>query len=391
MIYLDNAATTPIDPEAYNAMLPYLSWGQDLYGNPGSFHTLGRRAKDAVENARVQVAEFIGSKPEQIIFTSGGSEGNNLVFFGLADYLTRNNKKSLIVSAIEHDSVLNAARALHIKHGFHLREVPPIYGDGRIAAEDFWPVNGERDGLVSVMFSNNETGIANPVKEIASTCRNAGVLFHTDCVQAAGFYPLNVEELGCDFLTVSSHKIHGPKGVGAVFARDPSLLTPLIYGGSRQEFGLRGGTENVAGIVGFGKACEIAGRDLEKNRLHTEEAAMAFLYVLSDRIGYCCVRNGFSDIVGNKTVNVRFDGVDAETLLLMLDGYGVFASAGSACNSEELVPSHVLTAMGLTDDDARSSIRFSFSKMTNLSDAATAANVVANCVETLRKRNDGGA
>lgn len=391
MIYLDNAATTPLDPEVYSAMLPYLSWGQDNFGNPGSLHCLGRKAREAVENARVQVAEFIGSEPEQIIFTSGGSEGNSLVFFGLADYLEKQNKKSLFVSAIEHDSVLKAARALNIKRGFHVHEVQPILGSGCVAPEDFWPVDGARDGLVSVMYSNNETGAVNPVREITSICRENGVLFHTDCVQAAGFYPINVQKIGCDFLTLSAHKIHGPKGVGAVFAKDPSLLTPMIYGGSNQEFGIRGGTENVAGIVGFGKACEIAGLNLEKDHLHIEQAAMAFLFSLSQRIGYCCRKNGVSDIVGNKTVSICFDGVDAETLLLMLDSYGIYASAGSACNSKEVVPSHVLLAMGLSEEEAKSTVRFSFSKMTSLSDAADAAQTVANCVETLREYKHGGA
>lgn len=391
IIYLDNAATTPIDPEVYGAMLPWLSWGNDGYGNAGSLHSLGRRARDAVENARVQVAEFIGSEPEQIIFTSGGTEGNNMVFFGLEDHLRKINRKTLLVSAIEHDSVLKAADAMCIKRGFHVYKIPPCY-DGRIICEDLAPVMDHNVGLVSVMTSNNETGVNNPdVGRIASECHRHGALFHTDAVQAAGFEVLNVEDIGCDFMTISSHKIHGPKGTGAVFARDGGLLTPLIYGGSHQEFGLRGGTENVAGIVGFGKACEIAKRDLEKNRLHIEHVGMVFMNILWQRIGYCCVKNGAPDIIGNKTLSVRFNGLDAETLLLALDGRGVYASAGSACNSEDLVPSHVLMAMGLSAEEAKSSLRFSFSKMTSVSDAATAANVVSDCVEFLLSLKDGRA
>ena len=391
LIYLDNAATTPIDPGVYNAMLPWLNWGSDGYGNAGSLHSIGRRAKQAVENARVQVAEFIGSEPEQIIFTSGGTEGNNLVFLGLEDHLRKVNRKKLLVSAIEHDSVLNAANAMQIKRGFHVCKIPPCL-DGRVVFEDAACLLDGSVGLVSVMLSNNETGVFNPdVPWIAAESHRCGALFHTDAVQAAGFEKLDVEKLDCDFMTISSHKIHGPKGIGAVFAKDPSLLSPVLYGGSNQEFGLRGGTENVAGIVGFGKACEIAKRDLEKNRAHIEHVAMVFMTILSQRIGYCCVKNGLPDIVGNKTVSLRFEGIDAETLLLALDSCGVCASAGSACNSVDLVPSHVLMAMGLNAEEAKSSVRFSFSKMTSSCDAAAAANIVANCVDRLLSISHGGA
>ena len=388
-IYLDNAATTPIDPGVYNAMLPWLNWGSDGYGNAGSLHSLGRRAKQAVENARVQVAEFIGSEPEQIIFTSGGTEGNNLVFLGLEDHLRKVNRKKLLVSAIEHDSVLNAANAMQIKRGFHVCKIPPCL-DGRVVFEDAACLLDGSVGLVSVMLSNNETGVFNPdVPWIAAESHRCGALFHTDAVQAAGFEKLDVEKLDCDFMTISSHKIHGPKGIGAVFAKDPSLLSPVLYGGSNQEFGLRGGTENVAGIVGFGKACEIAGRELEQNRLRIEHAAVVFLNTLHQRLGDSCEKNGLPDLVHNKAVNILFRGVDAETLLLALDGCGVCASAGSACNSVDLVPSHVLLAMGLTPEEAKSSVRFSFSKWIGPHEAAQAANIVANCVEHLRGVSHG--
>lgn len=389
IIYLDNAATTPIDPGVYNTMLPWLNWGSDGYGNAGSLHSLGRRAKQAVENARVQVAEFIGSEPEQIIFTSGGTEGNNLVFLGLEDHLRKVNRKKLLVSAIEHDSVLNTANAMQIKRGFHVCKIPPCL-DGRVVFEDAACLLDGSVGLVSVMLSNNETGVFNPdVPWIAAESHRCGALFHTDAVQAAGFEKLDVEKLDCDFMTISSHKIHGPKGIGAVFAKDPSLLSPVLYGGSNQEFGLRGGTENVAGIVGFGKACEIAGRELEQNRLRIEHAAVVFLNTLHQRLGDSCEKNGLPDLVHNKAVNILFRGVDAETLLLALDGCGVCASAGSACNSVDLVPSHVLLAMGLTPEEAKSSVRFSFSKWIGPHEAAQAANIVANCVEHLRGVSHG--
>ena len=346
MIYLDNAATTPLDPEVLDAMLPYL---RGSYGNPGGLYKLGRDANTAVENARIQVAKFIGSKPDQVVFTSGGSEGNNLVFFGLRRHLDELGKKHLIVSAVEHDSVLKAAGAMASSHGFFVSRVMPTQACQILPTEVESAITSDT-GIVSVMFSNNETGVTNhDLDKIAEISHRYGSLFHTDAVQAAGFYDIDVEKTHCDFMTVSSHKLHGPKGVGAVFIRGKEIVDPLIYGGSHQEFGLRGGTENVAGIVGFGKACEIAQRDLETNRLKIEEAAMAFLFLLSSELGSNMMTwNGIDDIVGNKTVNLLFNRVDAETLILLLDANGVCASAGSACCSLEHTPSHVLTAMGLS-------------------------------------------
>ncbi len=382
MIYLDNAATTPIDMEVLEAMLPYLV---ERYGNPGGIYRLGREANAAVENARVQVAEFIGSKPEQILFTSGGSEGNTTVFFGLRPHLEKIGRKKLVVSAIEHDSVLNAAKAMYTRHGFQVDKILP-QPNGRVGWSEVAPAIRKDTGLVSVMMSNNETGVSNPdIMEIAAESHANGALFHTDAVQAAGFEAIDVSAINCDFLTVSSHKLYGPKGVGALYAKDRTPLSSVIFGGGNQEFGLRGGTENVAGIVGFGKACELAKRDLAKNRMQIERAATAFLIALSEKLDGSCVRNGIPDTVNNKTVSSRFEGVDAESLLLLLDGSGICASAGSACSSMEHKPSHVLTAMGLTAEEARSSVRFSFSKNISVEQAAEAASVVANCVATLRR------
>lgn len=385
MVYLDNAATTQIDPEVYNAMLPWISWGNDNYGNPGSLHSLGRRSHDAIENARVQVAEFIGSEPKQIVFTSGGSEGNSLVFLGMRKYLEACEKTHIIVSAIEHDSVLKAANRLEKEAGFCLTKVKPRAG-GHVCAIDVEYALCWGTGLTSVMVSNNETGVQNTeLGRMARLAHRAGSFFHTDAVQAAGFDELDVKKIECDFMTLSAHKLHGPKGVGALFVKRSQLLSPIICGGNNQEFGLRGGTENVAGIVGFGKACEIAKRDFEANRLRIEKAAMAFMVELSRNLaGTEMFRNGMPDIAHNKTVNICFPGVDAETLVLLLDSKGVCASAGSACNSKEQEPSHVLKAMGITDDNARSSMRFSFSKYNAEQQVIEAARVVADCVHTLR-------
>lgn len=387
MIYLDNAATTQIDPIVLEAMLPYL---REEYGNAGALYSIGRRAKDAVENARSQVARFINCKPEQIIFTSSGSEGNNLVMMGVAEYLKKNNKKGIAVSEIEHDSVIKSAEASCIKHEFDCLFLP-VTRDGFVEIDTIKNVvRDDRFGMASVMYVNNETGVINPVSEIADECHKNGVLFHTDCVQAAGGERIDVEKIGCDFLTISSHKIHGPKGVGAIYVRDINTISPIIYGGSEQEFGLRGGTENVAGIVGFGKACEAASRyiddDLDGMMIKSSRFYEKLLYELS-QYGQPGIHINGGKYVSGKTTNIRIDGVDAQTLLLMLDASGICISTGSACRSREIVPSRVLMAMGLTEEEARSSVRVSVSRMTTVNDIDVAARTMAKCILKLRVFN----
>ena len=381
MIYLDNAATTPIDPIVLETMMPYLT---TEYGNPGGLYTLGRSANAAVQTAREQVAHFIKASPEQVIFTSGGSEANNLVFFGIEDYLKARGKTHILVSSIEHDSVLKAAQSLE-ENGFTVERIPPLLGVATIAVEDICQMIRPETGLVSVMYANNETGDMSNVFDIGRACHSEGVLFHTDCVQAAGCIDLNTQIMPCDFLSISSHKIHGPKGVGALFVRDKSLMMPLIYGGSSQEFGLRGGTENVAGIVGFGKACELA-----QEHIHDKsDVESVFRTVIGDAIRGKRIRgihiNGkvYTDHIW-KTLSITVDDLDAQTLLLLLDANGVCASAGSACCSHDNIPSHVLTAIGLTDKQARETLRFSFSRMTSRKEAIQAAEIFVRCVETAR-------
>lgn len=381
MIYLDNAATTPIDPVVLEAMIPYLT---TEYGNPGGLYGLGRSVNAAVQTAREQVAHFIKASPEQVIFTSGGSESNNLVFHGIKDYLKERGKTHILISAIEHDSVLKAAQILE-KEGFAVELIPPLLGVATIAVEDIRPMLRRETGLVSVMYANNETGDISNVVDIGRECHSAGILFHTDCVQAAGCLELDVDKFSCDFLSISSHKIHGPKGVGALYVRDKSLLKPLIYGGSSQEFGLRGGTENVAGIVGFGKACELA-----QEHIHDKaDVGYAFRNVIgeairSKRIKGIHVNGATHEKRIWKTLSISVSDVDAQTLLLLLDANGVCASAGSACCSHDNIPSHVLTAIGLTDKQARETLRFSFSRMTSREEAKQAAEIFIRCVETAR-------
>lgn len=393
MIYLDNAATTQIHPEVLDAMLPYL---KEEYGNAGAMYGLGRRAANAVAEARRQVANLIGCEPSQVIFTSGGSEANNLVFSGLRPYLLANGKTHIITSAVEHDSVLKAVKSVCnplccntknvIKSDFGATFLG-VNSNGEVLVDDLIDAFTERTGLVSVMYVNNETGATNPIKEICDVCQQKGVFFHTDCVQAVGFKDINVKELDCDFLSISSHKINAPKGVGALFVKDSSMLTPIICGGSEQEFGYRGGTENVAGIVGFGMACDILARDIKINREKVNDLRIVFEKTLKETLGRFGLQHILhinSESEHSKILNVRFDDVDGQTLLLLLDAHQIYVSAGSACRSHEAEPSHVLLAMGLSEDEARESIRISFSHMQETTEVLQAAEMIAWCVATLR-------
>lgn len=384
MIYLDNAATTQIDPLVVEAMMPYLT---EQFGNPGSLYKLGRDAKAAVEKARAQVARLMGAKPKQIIFTSGATEANNMVFEITRPFLERAGKTHVVTSQIEHKSVLKSVQRLVDKHNFDatfgglsrsMSNLPESI------SESITP----KTGLVSIMYANNEIGHAFDVRLIGKLCKKRDVLFHTDCVQAASCRPINVERIGCDFATISSHKIHGPKGVGALFVKDPDMWDPMILGGDNQEFGLRGGTENVASIVGFGMACELVMQHqtlAEQDRL--ESMKTTFISSFDIRLnqyglGNVWMVNGCSR-TATKTISFWVDGVDAESLILMSDNAGVCISAGSACNSRLNTPSHVLTSIGLTPDQARSSFRVSFSRMNTVEEVAKAAEIIADCIATL--------
>lgn len=384
MIYLDNAATTQIDRRVLESMMPYLT---TQYGNAGTLYNFGRAAYEAIQNARAQVSRFVGAGSGNIIFTSGGSESNNLVYHGVKDYLKRIGRTHILVSAVEHDSVLRCAESL-TKEEFDIGYIP-VQEDGSVSLASLEGLLRPDTGLVSVMYVNNETGAANPVCDIGSLCLKHGVLFHTDCVQAAGCHAIDAVEIGCDFLSVSSHKIHGPKGVGALYVKDITTITPLIYGGTEQEFGLRGGTENVEGIVGFGRACELSGAYLQEDRTYVSSLKQKFVTELTNALkeqeldGMIHI-NGGSIMAPGKTVNLRIDGVDSETLILMLSNRGIYISAGSACRSHESKPSHVLTAMGLTAEEARSSIRVSFSRMNTMEEIVDTAQTIASFIGVLR-------
>lgn len=394
MIYLDNSATTPIHPEVLKAMMPYLKGG---YGNAGAVYRIGRESAKAIQKAREQVAQLFNASADQIVFTSGGSEGNNMVFsYGMRCMLEERGKKHVVISQIEHDSIYEAATHMFkpsgkadIKDDFYIQFIH-TKSDGTVDMKHLEALLDEDEsiGLVSVMYVNNETGAVNPVNHIGEICRERGVLFHTDCVQAAGCHPIDTNIIGCDFATISGHKIYAPKGIGAIYIKDKTLARSLIYGGANQEFGLRGGTENVAGIVGLGKACDLICSDFGTQRVTVSLLKRLFYgnmisYLkevnLEDRIHV----NGASVGDVGKTLNLRVENIDSETLLLMLDAKGVCISAGSACHSHKSEPSRVLTAMGLSDDEARDSVRISFSSTNTPAEVEEAAAIFSSCIEAL--------
>ncbi len=376
MIYLDNAATTKVSTEVLEAMTPYFS---DVYGNPESIHSAGRNAAKAIEKAREQVAVPIGADPSNIIFTSGGSEANTLAIVGLADYLKSVGRTHIITTKVEHHSVLNAIKSL-FDSGFEVTWLD-VDRDGDISPERVAEAMRENTGLMSIMAVNNETGNRYPIERIGEICRSAGALFHTDCVQAYCGTNIDVDLSCIDFLSASGHKVHAPKGVGFLYARHKEFLRPVIHGGS-QEYELRGGTHNVPYIVGLGKAAELSHAEwLHDTYAYGKKVEVIRNGVLSQLSGVYV--NG-TPHYNSKTLNLRFDDVDGETLLMLLDSKGVEVSAGSACSAHYAVPSHVLSAIGLTEDEARSSIRVSVSQYTTGEEIEEAIRLIVDSVNQLR-------
>ena len=385
MIYLDNAATTSIDPSALQEMLPYLT---DSYGNAGTMYSLGRTSREAVEKARIQVANFIKASPEQIVFTSSGTEANNLAIKGLREYLKSIDKTEIISSPVEHDSVLNSIKSLCEFDGFSSIYLPTFKNKiSRIV--DLNKSVSDNTGLVALMYANNETGLVNPVKKIGKFCSDKNILFHCDCVQAAGCYDLDVNRIGCSTMSLSGHKFHAPKGVGALFIKEPSIIKPVLNGGVGQEFGLRAGTENVAGIVGLGYMCELISevrvafaqyisdlKDIFYNELISKLKEYELISILQ-------INGLYKQRSDGKVINLRFDGIDGQTLLLALDSNGVCVSSGSACCGSSTKGSHVLLAMGYTEEEASNSIRVSFSAANTEDEVKEAAIIIADCVKEL--------
>ena len=360
-IYLDNSATTKPDPRVVESMIPYLA---TFYGNPNSLHTWGQEAKAAVAEARAQVASLIGTSASNIIFTGGGSEADNLAIKGVA-WAMKDKGRHIITSAIEHHAVLDTVRWLG-KQGYEFT-ILPVDKFGRVNPADLEQAIRPDTILVSIMFANNEIGTVEPIKELATVCRNHGVLFHVDGVQAAGHINIDVNELGIDMLTMAAHKMYGPKGIGALYVRRGVRLAPLVHGGG-QEFGLRSGTENVASIVGFGRAAEIA-----KERLaNGEDKKLATLrdYFIEKMEALEEVRltgaRGQERLPFHTSFVVKY--IEGEGMLLLLDACGVAASSGSACTSGSLEPSYVLLATGLDHATAHGSVRLTMSHETTKED-----------------------
>jgi cysteine desulfurase NifS len=351
-VYLDHNATTPVDPEVLEAIRPYF---EAAYGNPSSIHSRGNEARDAVEGARRKVAQALNCTARRVVFTGGGSESDNLAIKGVA-YAKRDEGNHIITTTVEHPAVLRTCEAL-ADVGFDITYLD-VDQTGLIDVETLANAMGPNTILVSVMMANSEVGTINPIAEFAAVARQHGALFHTDAVQGLGKLPIDVEELGVDLLSVSGHKVYGPKGIGALYVRQGIELSPVIHGGG-QERTLRAGTENVPGIVGFGKACEIAVRRLNHNEMDRVRAMRDDLEAGIRKVVPEARLNGHPEHRLPNTVNMTLPGMRGESLVLFLDRHGVYFSSGSACKSGNPDPSHVLTAMGLSDEDAHCAIRMS--------------------------------
>lgn len=377
VIYLDNAATTPVSQEVLDAMQPYF---RDIYGNPSSVHASGRQAKGAVERAREQVARAINAKANEIVFTSGGTEADNSAIIGTAIGY-QDQGKHIVTTTIEHHAVLHTYEFLQ-EMGYEVTFVPPG-ADGIVRVEDIAAALRDDTTLVSVMAVNNETGAVQPIGEIGRLTRERGIVFHTDAVQAMGLLQLDVDALCIDLLSISGHKLHGPKGVGALYVRRGLYWKPTQHGGS-QEYKRRAGTENLPGIVGLGLAVERAVEQREARYEHIAGLREAMLAVL--RAGVENLQVNSPEGAVPSILNVTFPGAPAERILMNLDMAGIMASSGSACTSGSLQPSHVLVAMGLEEECVRSAIRFSFSGQNTQEEVRAAAEKVVEIVARLQRR-----
>jgi len=375
-IYLDNAATTPVRREVFEAMVPYLT---DKYGNPSSIHSYGREARADLNRAREQVAAAIGAAPEEIIFTAGGSEADNLAIKGTA-LAMYGEKSHIITSAVEHHAVLHSVESLK-RLGFSVT-ILPVDSEGMVDPEDVKRAITPETCLISIMYANNEVGTIQPIEEISRIAREAGVLFHTDAVQAVGHMPVDVKSLGVDMLSLSGHKFYGPKGVGALYARRGVRLAPLIDGGA-QERKRRAGTENMAGIVGMGMAIELAVSEMDEVSAKEERLRDKLIEGLTQRIPDVKL-NGHRRLRLPNNVNMSFLYVEGESLLLNLDMEGIAASSGSACTSGSLAPSHVLMAMGIPHEVAHGSVRMTLGRYTEDADVERVLDVMPRIVEKLR-------
>ena len=376
-MYLDNSATTVVSEEVFKEMEPYFT---QAYGNPSTLYSVGREAKKGLEQARQRVADAINADSKEIIFTSGGSESDNLAIKGIALKL-RGKGNHIITSDIEHPAV---KETLHFLESLDFKVTYlPVYENGIVKVEDVEAAITPETILITIMHGNNEIGTIQPIAEIGKLARQNNILFHTDAVQTFGKIKVDVEELNVDLLSLSSHKIHGPKGVGALYIKKGVRITPLIHGGG-QERGIRSGTENVPGIVGFGKACEIASNDLEENYQRLIKTRDEIIDKVLDAVPESYLNGDRNDRLPN-VINFRFSAIEGESLILLLDAKGYQTSTGSACSSKTLEASPVLKALNLDDVDVHGSLRISLGCETNFDDVDGLVEAIKESVATLRK------
>ncbi|GAC1660984.1 MAG: cysteine desulfurase NifS [Candidatus Acidiferrum sp.] len=384
-VYLDYNATTPVDGAVLDAMLPYF---RETFGNAASIHTFGQKARAAVETAREQVAALIGARPQEIVFTSGGTESDNHAIFGIVGQALRSASAAVrplhvVTTAIEHEAVLNACQELE-SLGISVTYLPAdnqgLVSTGALRAA---LVAHPETILVSIMHANNELGTVQPLAELAAIAAEADVYFHTDAVQSAGKVPIDVQSLQLDLLSLSGHKLYAPKGVGALYIRGGTRLRQLLFGGHHQR-GFRPGTENVAGIVGLGKAAEIARQSLADEATRLSALRDHLQAKLLQRVPHARANSALAPRTPN-TTNIIFPGIEGEALLIALDLKGLACSTGAACSSGAVEPSHVLTAIGLAPEDARASLRFSLGRHTTTEEIDFALRVIPEAVEQLRE------
>jgi cysteine desulfurase len=387
-VYLDNNATTPVLPEVLEAMRPYFG---ERFGNASSIHHHGQETRAAVERARESVAVLLGCRASEIVFTSGGTEADNLAIFGLTSSSRASAGDHVITSRVEHHAVLNACKHLAAQ-GYEVSCIP-VDGRGLVDPADVKRAILPNTKLITIMHANNETGVVQPVAEIGKIATEADIYFHTDAVQAAGKIAIDVNKIGCDLLAISGHKLHGPQGVGALYVRKGTPLTPLLYGGSHER-SRRAGTENVPGIVGLGKAAELAIAGFERGDDRKMAAARdklerELLKIEATRLNGAdsdgAALNGEPASRVPNTSNIYFDGIEGESLVIALDLKGLAVSTGAACSSGAIEPSHVLTAMGLSREHAKASIRFSLGKQNSEGDIDFALATVRVTVSRLRE------
>lgn len=373
MIYLDHAASTPIASPVLDEMMPYL---KENYGNPSSIHRFGRVATKAIDTARKRIAELINANPNEILFTSGGTESNNTALFGVLSQ----NKGQLITSSIEHDAILEPCKRLE-QFG---NDVVYLSVDhtGMVDVENLKSKITDKTALVSIMFANNEVGTVQPIKEIAKICKEHNIPFHTDAVQAVGKIPVDVKELGIDLMSISSHKINGPKGIGALYIKHGVRLDPFILGGG-QENGMRSGTENVANIVGFGKACQIAKENLQANNTNLKNLRDHLVERVSQELSHTTM-NGHKEERLSNNAHFTFLGVNGEDLIIKLDEHGIAASTGSACSVKTQKASHVLMAMGFSHEQITGSLRLTVGTTNTIPEIDQTVDVLKKVVSELR-------